>query len=209
MAALTFFIATSPTPKQFSLEELETFIQGLLQERHVLLPAVIYVGRTRNDVRDENIEAVNEYYTTHSPTEYIVPNAPETMHNLTEDIAEGKWGLVETLWYFGENEVDFMSALRRVSFGDSNCCICFPYLDRHLLDNGWRGAAIYRLSKPFPIDFMDIFDTTAHPLIDYPTANYFTLHSVVGGKFSHVAHNPLEPLLIRYFGSDLDMKQTL
>lgn len=208
MAALTFFIATSMIPKQFSLEDLKTFIVGLLHEEQVQFPAVIFVGPARNALCDENLEAVNEDASIYRPTDYIIPNAPETMLNLARNIVEGKWKSAETLWYFGDSESAFISALKRVPLKDLSCCLCFPYINQRLSGAGWYGAAIYLLNKPFPIDFMDVFDTTARPLLDYPTAHYFTLASFVGAAFSDLENIPLKSLLRQYFGLGLDMKQT-
>lgn len=208
MAALTFFIATATSPKRFSREDLETFILKLLHEEHVCLPAVIFVGPARNALCDENIDAVNEDAKLFRPSEYVIPNAPETMLGLAEYIVQGKWKSAETLWYFGDNEPAFKEALRRVPFEEKDCCICFPCLNQYLSNCAWFGAAIYVLTQPFSIDFMDVFDTTARPLLDYPTAHFFTLASFRGGAFSDVANNPLKPLLERYFGPELDMRQT-
>ena len=71
-----------------------------------------------------------------------------------------------------------------------------------------EGAALYLLSRPFPLDFMDVLTTDALPLIDYEVTDYFTLASSALGRFADLAHNPLQPILERSFGPDLDMKQT-
>jgi hypothetical protein len=69
-------------------------------------------------------------------------------------------------------------------------------------------ALISGASRPYPLDFMDVLTTDALPLIDYEVTDYFTLASSALGRFADLAHNPLQPILQRCFGTDLDMKQT-
>lgn len=208
MAALTFFIATSSSPKRFSTEELESFIQELLHEQYVHLPVAIFVGPARNALRNEDLDAVNEDARLFRPTEYIIPNAPETMLRLVDEFAQGRKEPSETLWYYGDDELAFRDALHHVPFAETDCCICFRRLNHYLSDCGWYGAVIYILTRPFPVDFMDVVDTIADPLLSYPTAYFFTLASFSGGSFPDATNNPLKRLLTSYFGPELDMKQT-
>jgi hypothetical protein len=55
---------------------------------------------------------------------------------------------------------------------------------------------------------MDVFDTTARPLIDYQVFDFFTLSSLCGGSFSDTVQHPLKSILEQVFGNDLDMQQT-
>ena len=208
MAALTYFIATSHVAKRLSFEELESFVLDLLREQHLYLPAAIFVGEARNELRGNAYDVTSKTNDIFRASECIIPNAPDAMLHLTKKMAEGKVLYADTFWFFGDDERAFGEALRRIPFTEKDCCICFPYLNQNLSDCGWYGAAIYVLRHPFFIDFMDVFDITALPLIHYNVSHFFTLSSLVGGGFPDKVYNPLRPILERYFGPELDMKQT-
>jgi len=167
------------------------------------------VGEAQNEPREEEWEAATANKTLIQASEYIIPNAPENMIRLAEHMAEQKGTIAQTLLYSGKDETTFRKALHSLPFETKDCCICFRRLNAYLTNCGWYGAAIYTLTRPFAADFMDIIDTSASPLIHYETTSYFTLASLSGGQFPDLANNPLKPILERYFGPDLDMKQTL
>jgi len=210
MAALTFFLATSPARKFLTREEIEALLLELLHEQHILLPAAIFVGKARNEPRGDEFDSAAKEGTLPQASQYIIPNAPESMLHLTEIITEEKKISPETLWYYGGDEAAFVEALRRAPLRKRDICFCFPSLSHYLSSScGWdRGAVLYTLTHPFPADFMDILDTTALPLIDYHVSDFFTLSSFCMGRFPDTANNLLKPTLQRFFGPDLEMKQT-
>jgi hypothetical protein len=210
MAALTFFLATSPSKKNLTRDEIEFLLLDLLHEQHILLPVAIFVGRARTEVRGDKYKTAAKEGRLLQASHYIIPNEPEIMLNLVEDITQEKTYSPETLWYHGDNEAAFVKALHRAPLRERDGCFCFPFLSQYLADYcGWdRGAVLYTLAHPFRIDFMNILDTTALPLIDYPVSDFFTLSSFCASGFPDTADNPLKPILQRFFGFDLDMKQT-
>ncbi|MDQ2903643.1 MAG: hypothetical protein ABI456_04450 [Ktedonobacteraceae bacterium] len=211
MAALTFFLATSPSKKTLSLNEMETLLLALLHDRHISLPAAIFVGAARNEARGEELETARKEGTYPQAGHSIIPNGPGSMLSVVEALTEGQEMALETLWYYGDNEAAFVEALRRLPLRERDVCFCFPSLDHELSEaTRWadEGAVLYALTRPFPIDFMDTFSADAAPVIDYPVSDYFTLSSFSGGGFPHSADHPLKPLLQQCFGPDLEMKQT-
>jgi hypothetical protein len=210
MAALTFFLATSPTKKHLSRDDVESLIVELLHEGHVKLPAAIFVGEALNEPRGEQFDLAAKEKTLPQASQFIIPNAPENMLNIARNMAERKKGSADTLWWFGEDETAFLEAFRSVPYREKDLCVCFPFLSDYLYDEcGWNGGAvIYILTRPFFIDFMDVFDTTARPLIDYQVFDFFTLSSLCGGSFSDTVQHPLKSILEQVFGKDLDMQQT-
>lgn len=51
MALPTYFLATSPTKKMLTIDEVEVLLLELVHEQHLLFPAAIFVDRARNEVR--------------------------------------------------------------------------------------------------------------------------------------------------------------
>lgn len=207
MACVTYFIATSSSGKELSKEELSAFINDLLEDEFVFLPAAILVGEARNEVRtdedDTTIVPVNL-----DGRQYIIPNAPDNMLYVVEKFSEEDYPSADTLWFYGDDEQAFFEALDHMPFQEKDICICFPYLDENLQYHWNKGAAIYALTRPFATDFIDPIGTEACPLIDYDVAQFFALCSHYGGTFPSVIDNPLHPLFLRYFGPDLEMQQT-
>ncbi|GHO89159.1 hypothetical protein [Dictyobacter formicarum] len=210
MAALTFFLATSPSKNKLTEKEIEALILALLREQHIRLPAAIFVGSAQNEVRGEAYDRAAHGGMLIQASQHVIPNAPETMLRLARNVIDGKEKHAETLWYCGDDVSAFLQALHRLPWREKDVCFCFPFLSDALShDCGWDcGAVLYALTQPYVIDFMDVLDTTAHPLINYPASYFFTLSSFCAGGFSNEEHNPLEPLLQRYWSFNLDLKQT-
>ncbi|GLV59785.1 hypothetical protein KDH_66090 [Dictyobacter sp. S3.2.2.5] len=183
---------------------------ALLKEQHICSPAAIFVGNAQNEARGEAYDQAAREGTLVQASQHIIPNAPESMLRLTRDVIDGKEQHAETLWYCGDDVAAFLQALRQLPLREKDICVCFPFLSNALAhDCGWdKGAVLYALTQPYVIDFMDVLDTTARPLIDYPVSDFFTLSSFCAGGFSDEEHNALEPLLQRYWSFDLDLKQT-
>ena len=51
MAALTFFLATSPSKNKLTTEEIASLMLELLHEQHIRLPAAIFIGSAQNEAR--------------------------------------------------------------------------------------------------------------------------------------------------------------
>lgn len=211
MAVVTYFLATSPSKKRLTIDEIESLILELLHEEHLFLPAAILVGSARNEVRGEAFYKASKEGNYLRADQYIIPNAPGSMVALATDTIEEQKPAPETLWYYGDDEAAFIDALRSVPLRERDICFCFPYLSDYLVDScDWDwGAALYALTQPLPIDFIDAFYATPAPLIDYNASDFFALSSSVGGLFPDFRNNPLKPILQRAFGPDLDMEQTI
>lgn len=210
MSLFTFFLATSQAQKRLTRDEIESLILALLHEKHLLFPSAIFVGEARNEVRGEAFDTAVKEGTLLDAAHVIIPNDPMAMLDLTKDLAKGGESPIETLWYYGNDEIAFREALRRLPLRERDACFCFPSLSHYLAEEcGWyEGAVIYVLARPFPLDFMHVLFTTALPLIDYPVSDCLTFSSRIGGGFPNLESNPLRQILQRYFGPDLEMKET-
>jgi hypothetical protein len=220
MAAITFFLATSSTQKRRGLDELISFTRDLLDAGHVRLPAAIFTGEASNsnEQHGENDRLAANEGRLSDASYRIIPNDPFSMLRLTQELADAPEAerSARGVWYVGQDEPAFLAALHQVRLREHDICVCFPALSPALSpalaqDCGWdEGAAIYLLRRPFPLDFPDVLlPRQTLPLIDYQVADFFTLTSSVSGRFPDTATNPLRPMLQRYFGPDLDMKQTV
>ncbi len=104
---------------------------------------------------------------------FIVPNAPHiiSLHG------KGKACASDLVWYDGADEHAYLAALRRVPFGVQNVCLCFPNLGASLREQFWAEAAIYALTQPAFIDFVEPYGYGPSRLIHPGIAHYFTLGS--------------------------------
>src|SRR6266849_1945338 len=69
MAIASYTLAASSLPPAFEKQRLQSFIETLLQEHYVTLPAAVFVGEARNQTDP----------TTSHHWKYIVPNSPDSM----------------------------------------------------------------------------------------------------------------------------------
>ena len=194
MAALTFFLATSPSKMMLTRDEIEALLLDLLHKQYLLFPAAIFVGNACNEVRGEEWDIAAKEGTLLQASQYIIPNEPESMLRLGKNCIYEKKNSPETLWYYGDDETAFVKALRSIPFRESDICFCFPFLSHALShDCGWdQGVAFYALTHPFSVDFMDMFDTTALPLMNYPISDFFVASSFCGGGFSNMGKQPTQ-----------------
>ncbi|GHO68815.1 hypothetical protein KSC_077070 [Ktedonobacter sp. SOSP1-52] len=204
MAAMTFFLATSKTDKRLTKEELIALTLDLLHTQLVQLPAAICAGQAYNEPRTDDNGDYPPDYDERYEEKYILPNAPDTMVRLMKQrkIPEA------TYWYYGDNEEEFINALKNVPLEEKDVCICFENLHADLTESDWDGAVIYALRHPFPNTFIDVFDSCALPLVGFDVAHFFTLFSYRNGAFKRLDNNPLFFLLKRYFGPNDVMRQT-
>ena len=207
MTHADYFMATPAEGKECSFSHLERLATDLLQGGWVRLPARIFVGgvaygprytpRVPYEDLDEDPfwQGFTAFYKLVAPN-FIVPNAPEAMTG-----ADHAPGLI---WYEGADEHAYLETLHRVPFGEHNVCLGFPNLSPHLQPRRQGGVAIYLLTRPALIDFVEPQGYDAARLIHRGVTLFFTLV----GHFSDLANNPLKPVLERAFGTDLEMAQT-
>jgi hypothetical protein len=201
MAIVTHFLATSEGNKTLNPKELEAFVKDLLHEQMVKFPAAILVGEARNIA---SFQMSYAEYETHINT-YIVPNAPGAMLGHME---EKQRFPPDLLWYFGNDAQVFFDVLKQLPLQEKDCCICFGGVHEQLAQMYWEGAVIYLLTHPFPMEFCDPIGSNLVTLVDRPLAHYFLLFSSIGGEIGLEA-NPLDPILMRYFGPHLLTRETI
>ncbi len=203
MTYVTYFMAAPAEGKDLSLRHLEMLATDILQEGWARLPATIFVGGVaygpRYTDKDEDAESSWEgftnFYRLVAP-HFIVPNDPDTM--------AGTRHATDLIWYDGADEHAYLEALHRVPLGKQNVCLCFLNLSPKLQPQSKRVAAIYFLTRPAFIDFVEPQGYDASRLIHRGVTFFFTL----SGHFPDLANNPLKPVLERSFGTDLEMAQT-
>lgn len=207
MTYATYFMAAPAEGKECSFHHLEMLATDLLQEGWVRLPATIFVGGVAYEPRYTPrvpYEEVEEdpfwqgltTFGEHVAPNFIVPNAPEAM-------AGGRHA-ADLIWYEGADEHVYLETLHRVPLEDQNVCLCFPHLSPRLQPRRQGGAAIYWLTRPALIDFVEPHGYDAARLLHRGVTLFFTLV----GHFPDLADNPLKPVLERAFGPDLEMAQT-
>ncbi len=199
MAILSYLIAASPLQKSVDRQKLEAVIGELLHEQLLAFPIAIFVGEARNDVDSGEDDHC---------WEYIIPNRPDSMLNVMENLLEGNVGLSVPphVWYYGDDETAFKRIFEIIPFGEQDCCLCFAANQAQLA--GWDGAVIYALTHPFPMEFMDPIHSEYKQLLKQPFAHYLSLYCS-RGLWMEKDENPLKPVLQSYFGSDMILAQSV
>lgn len=198
MAIHTHFIAAAVPGKPFHFEKLRSFIEELLREDIIRMPAAIFVGDAQNDL---DMLPWQSKYASH----FIVPNSPGSMLELgdKDDFPD------DIYWYYGDDTESFFASLQTVPFGEKDCCICFYAFGQPWSDEYWEGAVVYTLVRPMPVQFQDYGRSIA---FDRELDHYFVMYSSTGSQveYTNVSYKPLiVPVMERYFGSDLIMAEVV
>lgn len=216
MAIVTHFLAAPAPRKALSVYDLELLVEELLQEELLHLPGAIYVGGVGyeprfddpawyddDDKEEKMFGALSAFEAEVNEHNYIVANDPIHMIARAKREQNGSW-------YTSEEKQAFLEALHRTPFGQQNVCLCFPHLGPQLqtLLQYWDGAAIYALTQPAFIDFVEPNGYGSSRLLERGLAHFFTMVSLRAAGYPDLVNNPLTPALRRCFGADLALAQT-